>query len=111
MDVAGGTRATTLISANLRITSELPVLGTFQDTSRGSGRDEFLTPNRVVRDCELLVIGLRLFLGKIDHDDLRVFAQAVEDDLFSVAGDVEGPHGGTVLQPGEGARLHRGEIE
>jgi|SRR5579864_7143920 len=54
---------------------------------------------------------IKLFLGKIDHDDLRVFAQAVEDDLFSVACHVKGPHGGTVLQPGEGARLHGGEIE
>jgi hypothetical protein len=41
---------------------------------RFSGCHELITPNRVVRKCELLVIGLRLFLGKIDHDDLRVFA-------------------------------------
>jgi hypothetical protein len=55
----------------------LPRLGKsspFQETLRGSGRDELLTPNEVVRNCELLVIGLKLFLGKIDHDDLRVFA-------------------------------------
>jgi hypothetical protein len=32
-----------------------------------------ITPNRVVRNCELLV-GLRLFPGKIDHDHLRVLA-------------------------------------
>jgi hypothetical protein len=36
-------------------------------------RDELLTPNGVVSNCWLLVIGLRLFLGKIDHNDLRVF--------------------------------------
>ena len=72
---------------------------------------EQITPNRVVRNCQLFVIGLRLFLGKIDHDDLRVFAQAVEDDLFSVAGDVEGPHGRTFLKPGKWPRLHRSKIE
>ena len=100
-----------LIMRLQKLTSELLVTGAFQETSRFLGRHELITPNRVVRNCELLVIGLRLFLGKIDHDDLRVFAQAVEDDLFPVTRDVEGPHGGTVLQPGERARLHRGEIE
>ena len=55
------------------ITSDLPVTRAFQETSRFSGRHELISPNRVVRNCELL-IGLRLFLGKIDHDDLRVFA-------------------------------------
>ena len=30
----------------------------FQETSRFSGRHELITPNRVVRNCELLVIGL-----------------------------------------------------
>jgi len=44
------------------------------DTSCGSGRDELLTPNGVVRNCWLLVIGSMLFLGKIDHDDLGVLA-------------------------------------
>src|ERR1700731_3813783 len=38
---------------------------------------------------------MTLFFGKIDHDDMRVLTQAVEDDLFPVAGDVESPHGGT----------------
>jgi hypothetical protein len=57
------------------ITSGLPVTRAFQETSRFSGRrHELITPNGVVRNCELLVIGLRLFFGKIDHDDLRVFA-------------------------------------
>jgi hypothetical protein len=37
-------------------------------------RHELITPNQVFRNCELLVIGLRLFFGKIDHDDLQVFA-------------------------------------
>jgi hypothetical protein len=46
----------------------------FQETTRGSGRHELITLNGEVRNCELLVIGLELFLGKIDHDDLRVFA-------------------------------------
>jgi hypothetical protein len=46
----------------------------FQESSLFSGRHELIAPNRVVRNCELLVIGLGLFLGKIDHDDLRVFA-------------------------------------
>ena len=36
----------------------------------GSGRDELRTPNQVVKNCWLLINGLRLFLGKIDHDDL-----------------------------------------
>jgi len=54
---------------------------------------------------------ITLFFGKIDHDDLRVLTQAVEHDLFPVAGDVEGPHGGTVLKPGEWAGLHGCEIE
>ena len=52
-----------------------------------------------------------LFFGKIDHDDMRVLTQAVEHDLFPVAGDVEGPHAGTVLKSGERARLHGSEIE
>jgi len=38
----------------------------------GPARKKF-TPNRVVRNCELLAIGLTLFLRKIDHDDLGVF--------------------------------------
>jgi len=33
-------------------------------------RDELLTPNEMVRNCWLLAVRLRLFLGKIDHDDL-----------------------------------------
>jgi len=42
---------------------------------------------------------ITLFFGKIDHDDMRVLTQAVEHDLFPVAGDVEGPHSGPVLKP------------
>ena len=51
-----------------------PVTRAFQETTRGSGRHELITLNGEVRNCELLVIGLKLFLGKIDHDDPRVFA-------------------------------------
>jgi len=40
------------------MTSGLLVARAFQDTSRGSGRDELVTPNGVVRNCWLLVIGL-----------------------------------------------------
>jgi len=54
---------------------------------------------------------ITLFFGKIDHDNLRVLTQAVEHDLFPVAGDVEAPHGGTVLKPSEWAGLHGCEIE
>ena len=54
---------------------------------------------------------ITLFFGKIDHHDLRVLTQPVEHDLFPVAGDVEGPHGGTVLKPGEWTGLHGCEIE
>ena len=58
--------------------------GALQEDSKSSGQ-------------ELHSIGFTLFLRKIDHDDLRVFAQAVEDDLFAVACDIEGPHSGAVL--------------
>ncbi len=53
----------------------------------------------------------RLFFGKIDQDDNRVLAQAIEHDLLTVACDVEGPHGGAGLKPGEWARPHGSEIE
>jgi len=89
----------------------LAVTRAFQETTRGSGRHELITLKWRGQELRTARYWIKLFLGKIDHDDLRVFAQAVEDDLFSVACHVEGPHGGTVLQPGQGARLHGGEIE
>jgi hypothetical protein len=78
-------------------------------------------PRETMRRLLIAVYGLKLnlnhgsedpplqlgrFLGEIDQDDLRVFTYAVEDDLFAVTCDIEGPHGGAVLQLGELARLH-----
>ncbi len=47
--------------------------GVSRDLMLLGARHELVTPNRVVGNCEFLVVGLWLFLGKIDHNDLRVF--------------------------------------
>jgi len=85
-----------VVGPDLTITSELPVPRANQERPREllAGRD-----------------WIPLFFGKIDHDDIRVLTQAVEHDLFPVAGDVEGLHSGPVLQPGKWARFHGSEIE
>jgi hypothetical protein len=72
-----------------------------KDGPRGPRVDHSKASGQELVSARYWIRAIPLFFGKIDHDDLRVFAQAVEDDLFPVAGDVEGPHDGTVLQTGE----------
>jgi hypothetical protein len=51
-----------------------PLLGRFKTPHAARGATNCSLQNGVVRNYELLVIGATLFPGKIDHDDLRVFA-------------------------------------
>ena len=52
-----------------------------------------------------------LLWRQIDEHNVRVFAQTVEHDLLAVRRDVEGAHGGRIVEMSEGAGPLRGQIE